>query len=272
VDGRPDPDHGFAKFSAGAVTRSGDYAAAPGRDTAGAPGTGGEPEPGAAGAGPASSAPVGPGPGAAGASGAEPAGSGGASGTGAAGISAAGTSGAAGSGAAGEGGSGAAGTGTTPPATTSGTLMVAFTTVNQRGRYAPQNVGAVWIETGAGMFVKTLERWAGIRANHLVHWNMVSGGWPPAFFGGGGNNQDQMDAVSRATLRSHGMHSVMWDMKDLDGQVVPDGKYKVGIECTEDEVRPGAWKAIEFEKGPAAQTVTPSDEAPYADLTITFTP
>jgi hypothetical protein len=59
-----------------------------------------------------------------------------------------------------------------PAAAQVGVLTLDFTTVNQRGRYAPQNVGAVWIETDAGMFVKTLERWGQIRANHLTRWNM----------------------------------------------------------------------------------------------------
>ena len=49
-----------------------------------------------------------------------------------------------------------------------------------------------------------------------------------------------MDAISRATLRRHEKHMLTWDMKDLMGQVVPDGKYKVGIEVTEDNRVPGS--------------------------------
>ena len=151
-----------------------------------------------------------------------------------------------------------------------GTLTLDFKSVNQGGRYAPQNVGAVWIETGAGMFVKTLERWGNIRASHLTRWNKASGGWGSIF--GGGNTADQMDAVSRATLRSHGAHHVTWDMKDPTGKVVPDGSYKLLIEVTEDNSRPGAVAEIPFEKAPAPQTAMPADKPPYAGLMLTFQP
>jgi hypothetical protein len=157
-----------------------------------------------------------------------------------------------------------------PGAAQVGVLTLDFTTVNQRGRYAPQNVGAVWIETEAGMFVKTLERWGQIRANHLTRWNMASGGWGSFF--GGGNTADQMDAVSRATLRSHGAHHVTWDMQDPTGKVVADGKYKVAIEVTEDNTRAGASADIAFDKGAAPQDITAPDKPPYSGLKLTYQP
>jgi hypothetical protein len=161
--------------------------------------------------------------------------------------------------------------GASAPAPTGGMLTLDFTSVNQGGRYAPRNVGAVWIETSSGMFVKTLERWAGIRAVHLEHWAMKSGGWGSRF-GGGGNTADMMDTVSRATLRTHEKHRVTWDMQDATGKVVPDGKYNVVIEVTEDNRTPGAYAAVEFEKGPAPQMVMAPDKAPYASLSLSFQP
>lgn len=177
-----------------------------------------------------------------------------------------GAGGAAGSGAAGMGSAGSA----SPTGPSAGTLTITFTSVNQGGRYQPRNVGAVWIETGSGMFVKTIERWAGIRANHLTRWAQASGGWGSFF--GGGNTADKMDAISRATLARHEKHMLTWDMKDLMNQTVPDGKYKVGIEVTEDNFVPGANVLIEFEKGPAPVTVMPPDQKPYSGLVISYQP
>ena len=171
---------------------------------------------------------------------------------------------------AGTAGEGMAGAPAPSGGATAGTLKITFTSVNQRGRYAPANVGAVWIETGDGKFIKTIKRWGGIRATHLTKWAAVSGGWPSLFRAG--NAEDQMDAISGATARSHGVQDLSWDMKDLKGMVVPDGKYKVGIEVTEDNRVPGANVAIEFSKGSTASMVKPPDAPPYSGLTITFTP
>jgi len=157
-----------------------------------------------------------------------------------------------------------------PSGGSAGMLKITFTTVDQNGRYAPANVGAIWIEDGSGKFIKTIKRWAGVRASHLTAWKAVSGGWPSFF--GGGNAADQMDAISAGTMRSHGMHDVSWDMKDPMGQLVPDGAYKVGIECTEDNRVAGANAKVDFTKGAAPMTVMPPDEPPYAGLTISYQP
>jgi hypothetical protein len=156
------------------------------------------------------------------------------------------------------------------PTGAAGTLTVDFKSVALGGNYAPRNVGAVWIETSSGMFVKTIERWAGIRAVHLTTWTMVSGGWGGFF--GGGNAADMMDAVSRATLRSHEMHHVMWNMKDSKGQVVPDGMYNVVIEVADDNRKPSASGKVAFMKGPAPQMATAPDKAPWSGFSLTYQP
>jgi hypothetical protein len=151
-----------------------------------------------------------------------------------------------------------------------GMLTVDFKTVTQGGLYSPANVGAVWIETGSGMFVKTLEKWGSIRAGNLTRWNTASGGWGSIF--GGGNTADQMDAVSKATQRGYGAHHEMWAMKDAMGKVVADGKYNLVIELCEDEFRPGASADVAFEKGPEPQKVMAPDKAPYTGLTLSYQP
>jgi hypothetical protein len=198
-------------------------------------------------------------------------GGGGANGGGASGSG--GASGASG-GTAGMGASGGAGgeAGSTSPSTP-GTLTIQFMSVGNDGEYAPRNCGAVWIETSSGAFVKTLERWAGIRAGHLTAWTAASGGWGGGFFfATGGNTADQMDAISAATLRPHQMHTPTWNMKDTMGMVVPDGTYRVMIEVTESERVPSAIASIEFEKGPAPVSLSPSDDGPFKDLTLSYTP
>lgn len=163
----------------------------------------------------------------------------------------------------------AAGTGAVAPSG-GGKLTADFKTVALGGQYAPRNVGAVWIETSSGMFVKTLERWAGIRSVHLTRWTMASGGWGSIF--GGGNTADMMDAVSRATLRSHEMHHVMWDMQDASGKPVADGKYNLWIEVADDNFRASTSNSVAFDKGPAPASVMAPDKAPFASLSITFQP
>jgi hypothetical protein len=198
-------------------------------------------------------------------------------GSGAAGSGAAGRTAAAGSSAA-AGAPGAMGgatalppeAGAPAPTGAVGMLTVDFKTVTSGGTYAPRNVGAVWIETGAGMFVKTLERWAGVRANHLSAWNAASGGWGSLF--GGGNAADMMDAVSRATLRSHEMHHVTWNMKDAMGKVVPDGMYNLAIECTEDNFRAGPNGKVAFMKASSPQMVMAPDKAPFSGFVLKYQP
>lgn len=267
VDALEHEQLGRASFLGGASIHSADYdgrslppsaaaaASAAGATAAPATGVGAASRPAAAG-GAAPAVPIaGAGAGAAAASG----------GTRAA-APAAGTAGSAGAAA----GSGAP---AAPPATTGpsiGMLSIAFTSVDQDGRYAPRNVGAVWIETSSGMFVRTLERWAGIRANHLSRWAEASGGWGGFF--GGGNTADMMDAMSRATLRTHQAHQLTWNMQDATGAVVADGAYRVVIEVADDEVVAGASGEVEFMKGPVPQTIMVADKPPWSSLVVTYQP
>jgi hypothetical protein len=157
---------------------------------------------------------------------------------------------------------------------TVGTMTIDFMSVGNDGEYAPRNVGAVWVEKSDGTFVKTIERWAGIRAVHLTRWNNASGGWPIAgfFFATPESSADQVDAVSSNTLRPHMQHTLTWNMKDGTGMVIPDGSYKLVIEVTESERIQSVSAEIDFEKGPMPFDVSPSDEGPYSGLTVSYSP
>jgi hypothetical protein len=150
---------------------------------------------------------------------------------------------------------------------------VQFTSVGHGGRYQPRNIGAVWVETTSGQFVKTIYRWAGIRAGDLTRWNQVSGGWGLAgFFGGGStsSNPDQVDVMTGATVSRHQSHTATWNMKTGDGMLVADGAYKVFVEVTED--RRGPYASVDFQKGSAPQNITPPDQAPWVGLTLSYEP
>ncbi|HEX2675086.1 MAG TPA: DUF2271 domain-containing protein, partial [Polyangiales bacterium] len=116
------------------------------------------------------------------------------------------------------------------------------------------NIGAIWIETSSGQFVKTLEIWAFIRRVYLSKWNADSGG-------------STIDAVSSATLSNHKTHHVTWNMLDSAGNPVPDGAYKVMIEVTDYD---GAGKStsVDFTKGAGPMTVTPPDQQYYTGMQL----
>jgi len=196
------------------------------------------------------------------------AGAGGAAATG--GTGAGGTAPAAG-GAGGAGGTtGAAGSGVdSAPTGTPGTLTVSITSDAVGGRYAPRNVGAIWIESGSGKFVKTIERWAAIRMGDLRAWNAASGGWGFEFFGSS-SSPDAVDVVSGATMLGAQSHSPSWAMKDVSGMVVPDGPYKVRLEVADGS---NATAEVMFEKGPMPQTVSaPAGGRGYSAFSVTYTP
>jgi hypothetical protein len=81
-----------------------------------------------------------------------------------------------------------------------------------------------------------------------------------------------MDAISRATLRRHEMHQLTWDLMDLQGAPVPDGKYKIKIELADDNFAASAIATVEFEKGPGPMMVMPQDAPPYTGLTVNYRP
>jgi hypothetical protein len=190
---------------------------------------------------------------------------------GSAGIAAAGTGGAAGTAAGGTGGvaAGAGGMG----ASAAGTLTVELTTVTYGGEYAPLNYGAVWFEKEDGTFIRTAKRWAGtLHATDLVTWTEASGGWGSIF--GGGNTADMMDAMSSATIRTHQMHTVTWNMMDTAGQLVPDGAYVAVLEMSESRARDrnGPVLRIPFTKGPSPQTANPPAQEGFTGVMLRYEP
>jgi hypothetical protein len=181
-------------------------------------------------------------------------GRGGTTGTGGRGGSG-GTTGAAGTGAAGT--TGTAGT----SGVLTGTVMISVTTKAPGGRYQPDNVGAIWIADSSTRFVKSLYVWGTQRRGELTRWTSATSA--------AGLSNNLVDAVTAATMRSHGLRTATWNGTDTKKALVADGAYKV---CFEVEDGAQQYQCVDFTKSRSAQTVTPADTAGFTMRKIAYTP
>ncbi|CAN5907918.1 hypothetical protein BH11MYX2_BH11MYX2_37640 [soil metagenome] len=131
-------------------------------------------------------------------------------------------------------------------------IRVRTTTAN--GRYSPRNIGAIWIETAQGAFVKTIERWAGTRAHLLQKFTAAS-------------SSNLVDAVTSATLSSHVTHDRVWNLTNLMRCEIPQGDYLVRIEMT-DKNAAGPSVSIPFTMSNSPMTLHPTETANFHDLLI----
>lgn len=142
-------------------------------------------------------------------------------------------------------------------------LAVTVTTTSAGGRYAPRNVGAIWISDGSDRFIKTLAVWADKRAKYLKRWNEATAA--------AGTPASRVDAVSSATRTSHGVRTAAWSCTNTAAMPVPDGAYKVCFELT-DYDGPGPNSCVAFTKGPAPLTLTPPDSPSFTARRLELVP
>jgi hypothetical protein len=141
-------------------------------------------------------------------------------------------------------------------------LGVSVTTTAPGGRYAPRNVGAIWIADASDRFIKSLDVWGTRRLSHATLWNTATKA--------AGVPGNKVDAVSSATLSAHRTHDVAWDCQDYSGQVVPDGTYRVYFEITDSNGSgPNHFEA--FTKGPMASMVQ-SSATNFNNIVLSFKP
>jgi hypothetical protein len=133
-------------------------------------------------------------------------------------------------------------------------LFVRVRTAPFGGRYVPRNVGAIWIEDAQGRFVKTLARWAGTRAMYLRGFAAASQG-------------DLTDAVTSATLDTHELHELTWNLRDRAGVAAPFGMYRVAMETTDRDAS-GAIHRVEFSYGAEPFVITPEQTAQFRELEL----
>ncbi len=140
---------------------------------------------------------------------------------------------------------------------TEGEMTFTVRTVTVNGNFSPKHVLAIWVEDSDG-FVLSRKLRAVSRKQYLYTWNTQSGG-------------NVVDAVTGETLLSHQTHTVTWDCKDVNGNLVPDGEYTVYVEFTEAHEQ-GPLRGIVFTKGSEPLSMTPVDDANFKDLTLSFEP
>ena len=143
------------------------------------------------------------------------------------------------------------------------TLTITATSTTGGGQYAPRNVVALWIEGPGGVFVKTVDRWAGVRKQHLVAWTTAAGG-------------ADADAVSGATRANHATPlTLTWNMMNRQNQLIPDGTYTVRMESTELNANTAGQNhqgTFTFVKGPAPQQQTGLSNGGFTNVTLKFVP
>jgi len=136
-------------------------------------------------------------------------------------------------------------------------LTFTFTTVSNGGEYAPDNVSAVWVTNPSSAFVRTLEENGRIRQKHLTAWEQASGG-------------STVDAVTGATNRSFGTHTVHWDCTDLGGAAVPGGTYTLSAEYADSNFSFGGnpLLSVPVPIGSGPQSIHPPDAQYFTNVSV----
>ena len=142
-----------------------------------------------------------------------------------------------------------------------GTLNVSVTTKAAGGEFAPDNVGAIWIADSSTKFVKSLYVWGSQRRKELSTWTSATSA--------AGLANNLVDAVTAATMRSHGVRTATWNGTNASKAAVPDGAYKVCFELRDGS---GGSQCVDFMKSRTAQTVSPADTTIFTKRTIGYTP
>ncbi len=158
--------------------------------------------------------------------------------------------------------SGGSGTGGTT--TVSGKCSFTFdvTTVTAGSGFAPYNVGAIWISTGAGSFVRTLDEWgSALRIVNATAWETASKG-------------NTVDAVTGATRRTDGPLSVHWDCTDMSNNPLPAGPYTISVTFAENDAGffapPPHIATVNFSIGAGPVMLTPPDQANFTQMSLTI--
>lgn len=140
---------------------------------------------------------------------------------------------------------------------TPGTVVFTATTLPAGGNYSPKHVLAIWVEKD-GVFVKTRKAMANQRRQYLYKWAASS-------------NYNVTDAITGATLTQHQTHAIAWDCKDVNGNIVSDGEYKMIIEFTDKHAQ-GPYYEVTFYKGTQAVSITPPNQQFIINMQLSYEP
>ncbi|MDR9466879.1 DUF2271 domain-containing protein [Marinospirillum sp.] len=120
---------------------------------------------------------------------------------------------------------------------------------------------AVWVENEHQEVVKTLAVW-----RKEADWLKDMRRW---WRKAGRYDQGELDAVTGATRRP-GVHQVVWEGDDQEGQPVADGRYTINIEAAREHGSRSQVTQI-FELGQAQEFITEAAEE-LGSMTITVKP
>ena len=154
-------------------------------------------------------------------------------------------------------------------AQTPGTLTVVYTpTVPSTATFysGNRNLGAAWIETSTGTFVKTKIKFCGGNCDHLTSspWQTASGG-----------STTGADVASGATKTSFAQTTFTWNGTNTAGAVVADGNYNIKIfsvwnhGSTSNQLYTST---VAFTKSTTPSTVTPAATNWLKGVTVIWTP
>lgn len=146
---------------------------------------------------------------------------------------------------------------------TPGTLTFTVKSITNNSTYSPKNVFAIWIKDSAGNFVKSIKVMAATRKQHLVKWKASSGG-------------NTVDATTGSTLSNHQTHTVTWNCTDVNGSIVPDGRYTICVEYTSTNSasngNQGPFVTVDFHKTTSAEHVAPANATYYQNIVADWVP
>lgn len=147
------------------------------------------------------------------------------------------------------------------PAQTPGLAEFRVTTLPAPGNYSPRHVLAIWVVDSQGAFVKTLLRRAQTRRQYLYTFQASSA-------------DNVVDAVTGATLSTHQAHTVLWNCRNVSGEVVPDGEYRIRVEFTSQHAQGPITPAthIAFTKGTEPFELSPANLTYFTDVSLSYRP
>ncbi|NTW24272.1 MAG: DUF2271 domain-containing protein [Lentimicrobium sp.] len=147
--------------------------------------------------------------------------------------------------------------------TTDGTLTFTVRTLSNNATYSPRNVLAIWIKDAQGNFIISRKVMAANRKQHLVKWVASS-------------SNNVVNAITGATLSNHQTHTISWDCRDLNGNLVPDGNYEIWVEFTERNSNSGGAVGpstkVVFTKGTEVTSPVIADESFFKNMELVYTP
>ena len=147
---------------------------------------------------------------------------------------------------------------------TNGQLTVGFKTTTYNGAEAPKHILAVWVTKADGTFVKTLMAYTVTTKyrQYLTKWKSATN-----------STYNMVDAVTGATLTSHGTRSCTWDCTDVAKVVQPDGDYRINVEFTEASAA-GKIATFSFTKNatPASTFTTITSSTNVSSISVVWSP